>query len=154
MVPCPFLIPISAALTTVTAAATAAIATSPAAAGSTLRFRTSFINSKRTAIKFPAAEGFDGTIPFRVHAHFDEGKALLLPRIAVRNNTDAIDSSVFLKQGSDRVFGRVKTEISYKNILHDLLSEFGERRIGAGSDKGGWAGLSKDAKSTNFKLPL
>src|SRR5271165_4927639 len=115
----PFLVAIAAALT-----AAAAVTTAPAAAGSTVRFRASFVDGQRTSIEFPAAEGFDGAIPFRIHAHFDEGKALLLACIPVRYDADAIDGTVLLKQSANRVFGGVKAEISYKNIFHDLLSEF------------------------------
>src|SRR5580704_7738767 len=145
MVPEPFLIAIATAL----AAAAVTTASASAAAGSAIRFRTSFVDRQCASIEFPAAEGFDGAIPFRIDSHLDEGKTLLLSCIAVRDDADAIDGSVFLKQGSNRVFGRVKTEISYKNILHDLLSEFGERRIGAGSDKAVGPDYRKMPKSTD-----
>src|SRR5579863_5023582 len=88
------LIPIATALaTTITAAAV----TATPIGTTTVGFRTGFVNRQRASIEFPAGYGFDGTIPFRIDAHFDKRKAPLLPRIPVRDDADAIDGSVFLK---------------------------------------------------------
>jgi hypothetical protein len=129
-------------------AAAVATASATTTAGSAVGFRTSFIDVQRPAVQVGAIERRDGLIRLRPVTHFNESKSSSLPGVPVGDDADTVNGAVCFKHGSNRIFGSTEAEVSYKNIFHFLyLSEVREQWIEAGSDKGGWAGLSKDAKN-------
>ena len=66
----------------------------PAAADSTLRLRSRFIDVERSSVHVFAVESADSSVSFRVHAHLDESEASGLPGVAVRHDVHAIDGAV------------------------------------------------------------
>jgi hypothetical protein len=89
-----------------------------AAARSTVRFRTGFVDVQRSTIELPAVQLSDRAIRIRIGAHLDKSKTSCLAGIAIRNNTDTLDGSVCLEQRAYRIFGGTEAEVSNKNILH------------------------------------
>ncbi len=87
-------------------------------AGTPIGLRARFIDSKRTAVQFAAAQRFDGAQPFRIAAHLDKSESLGLTCVPIGDDTDAIHRSVLLEQRSDGVFGSIEAQISYENIFH------------------------------------
>jgi hypothetical protein len=108
-----------------------AVPVSAATARSTLRLRTGFVDVQRSAVKVSTVEPADCGVPFRIDAHFDEGESSGLSGVAIRHYVDALNGSIRIKHGAEGIFGRPKTEITYKNILHFFVSfsEFAEQLI-------------------------
>jgi hypothetical protein len=98
---------------------TASAATTATAAGA-LGLGARFIDIQRAAIQFLAIQACDGAIRFRVGAHLDKSKPSRLTGIPIRYDAHALDGTISLEQGANRILGRSEREIPYKNILHFL----------------------------------
>jgi len=98
------------------------------AARSAVCFWTGFVDVQRPAVKIGAIQGRDGPVAFRVVAHFNESKTSGLSGIPVGHDTDTIDVSMRLKQGSNRILGSTEAEVSYKYVFQFYsLSEVAEQ---------------------------
>ena len=99
-----------------------------AAAGSAVCLWPGFVYVQCPSVKVGAIQGGNGSIAFRVVAHFNESKTSGLSRITIGHNADTINGPVYLKHRSNCFFGCTEAEISYKNIFHFwFLSEVAEQ---------------------------
>src|ERR1017187_3343772 len=96
-----------------TAAATAAARTVGLGAG--------FVDVQRAAIQFAAVDGGNCLFGFCIVGHFHKPKASGLSGVTIGTDVDTVYGAVSFKQGSDGSFRDPKTEVAYKNVLHDLL---------------------------------
>ena len=97
--------------------------TAPAAATTTesmLRFRTSFVDIQCAAVELGAVEIANGAIAFRIVPHFHKRKSTGLARIAIRHDVHTINGPEWLKNGTNRSFGRTEAQVSNKNVLHEF----------------------------------
>jgi hypothetical protein len=94
-----------------------ATVTASAATRAALRFRTGFVHVQRSTVEIPTVEAADRGITFGIDAHFDKGESARLPGIAIGHDVDALDGAIRIKHGTERIFRRPETEVTYKNIL-------------------------------------
>lgn len=92
-----------------------------------LRFGTGFVDIQRTAVQVPAVKTVYGGGPFRVYAHFDEGEAASLARVAIGDDIHPIDRAIFFKQRANGTLSGAEAKVTDKNIGQGtLLSEFAQ----------------------------
>ena len=126
------------------AARSAVSATATTAA--TIFFGPGFVDIQCPAVQIAAVQPGDGALALTVVAHFHESKTARPSRVPVGYDVYTIHCAVLLKQSANGAFGCVKTEISYKNVLHlFFFLEFAEQRTRAGWPE--LAGLSNYIQS-------
>jgi hypothetical protein len=108
VLPAPVL-PLAAAVTTITTAAT------------TVFFRPGLVDIQRPAVEFPAIQSGNGPFAFTIIAHFHESKASGPSGVAVGDDADTIHRAICFKQGANGIFGGPEAQISYEYILHFLF---------------------------------
>ena len=64
-----------------------------------------------------AIDGCDGAFAFAVIAHLHKAKPSGLARFAVRNDADAVNPAICLKERAEILLGGAEAQITYKNIL-------------------------------------
>jgi hypothetical protein len=90
------------------------------------------------AVGFFAVELGDCAIAVRIEPHFDESESLGFTARAVANDAHPPNGAVGLEQRSNLCFGGSDTDIPDENIFHFAVLSTDDRKIGAGSDEGGW----------------
>jgi hypothetical protein len=92
------------------------------ATAATLALGTGFIDVQRAAPEIRAVQAGDGPVGFLGVAHFDKRKSPGAASVTIRYQINTINCSVPLEHGANRRIGSTKIQITYKNILHVLLS--------------------------------
>jgi hypothetical protein len=92
-----------------------------AAAARALGLGTGFVYIERPSIKIFAVQCRDRLVALTVVRHLDKPKTSGLSRITIRANVHTRNGSMSLKEGSNCIFGRPKTEVSDIDILHRIF---------------------------------
>jgi len=101
----------SPAWTPATAKSSAPTVTTPA-----FRFRASFVNIHSPTVDFETIEAVDSRFCLSRVRHLNEGESPRLPRVPVRHDIHAVNTSVLRKRSLQLVLGGPIIEIPYKNI--------------------------------------
>src|SRR5438105_15966695 len=83
-----------------------------------IELRTSGVHVDGSSVEFGTVQSSDSLYRGRIVRHLDKGKAPGLARLAIRHDAEPFHGAMFLKDGSDVLFGGIGTEISHKNIVH------------------------------------
>ena len=101
----------SPARTPATAKSSTPTVTAPA-----FRFRASFVNIHSPTVDFETVEPVDSRFCRSRVRHLNEGESPRLPRVPVRHDIHAVNTSVLRKRSLQLVLGGLIIEIPYKNI--------------------------------------
>jgi hypothetical protein len=72
----------------------------------------------RSSVEFDSVEGYDCLFGVGIIRHLDEREASGLACLPISHDPEPLNSSVLFKDASNVLLGGVKTQVSYKNIIH------------------------------------
>ena len=103
----------------------------------------------RSSVEFGAVQGCDCRFRGGILCHLDKRKTSGLACFPIRHDSEPFHGSMFIKHGSNVLFGGIGAEVSHKNIVH-LLSPCARK---SGVHLGDWfqlavAGLACSSHST------
>jgi hypothetical protein len=110
------------------AGSAAATPSVPATTASGLR--AGFIDVERPATDLVSVHAADCSLALTVVAHLDKSKTSWLSCIAVRYDIHPVNCAVGLKQRTDILLGRPKTQVPDENVFHDFPSDLRAEQFG------------------------